>query len=355
MKRIFIGIDFSKEKFDATAVITANGLNECSVRQYETFKNTRQGFREFISWTRKVSCDASRDEILFCGENTGTYSEFISDMLYMEGYTMWLDSALRIKRSMGIQRGKSDKADSAMIAEYAKRFQDKAVAYEPLKESLKNLHEVFKYRAHLVKEKAGFVNRSKEKGCLESVTLTKKKFIINSTDMITRRIDKEIKKCDKMMQEIISEDEELKEMFDIITSIKGVALQNATAMMVYTNNFRKFDYNPRKLSCYYGIAPFGKDSGTSIHTSPHTSKMAHPMLKALLTEAAQCAIIYNAEMKEYYRRFIERGKKPMVALNNVKNKLIHIITAMVKNKQKYDPNWSNYIKSQNSFSTTVLN
>ncbi len=30
--------------------------------------------------------------------------------------------------------------------------------------------------------------------------------------------------------------------------------------MVYTDNFRRLNYDSRKIACYYGIAPFGKDS-----------------------------------------------------------------------------------------------
>lgn len=350
MKRIFIGIDFSKEKFDATAVITANGFIECAGRQYESFDNNVTGFRKFITWTSRVSARSSKEDILFCGENTGTYSEFISDMLYVEGYTMWLDSALRIKKSMGIQRGKSDKADSAMIAEYAMRFQDRAKAYEPLKESLRSLQELFMYRAYLVKEKTAFCHRQSEKRKLESVKTSTKRFMERSSDMIVNRMKKEIAKCDKEMLDIINQDEELKEIYEIITSMKGFALQNAAAMMVYTNNFSRFDLDARKLACYYGVAPFGKDSGTSVHVSPHTSKFAHSMLKSLLSEAAQCAVIYCPEMRAYYERLKARGKKPMVAINNVKNKIIHIIVAMVRNKQKYNPNWQNCICSKTALS-----
>lgn len=49
---------------------------------------------------------------------------------------MWLANAYAIKHSSGIQRVKSDKADSAAIAEYAWRHQDKAQMYEPIDESL---------------------------------------------------------------------------------------------------------------------------------------------------------------------------------------------------------------------------
>ena len=38
MKKLFIGIDFAKEKFDV-AIISALGLEESGDRQFGTFKN----------------------------------------------------------------------------------------------------------------------------------------------------------------------------------------------------------------------------------------------------------------------------------------------------------------------------
>ena len=340
MKKIFIGIDFSKEKFDATMLLTVDGMVKSSDCPYSSFGNNQKGFKKFTSWIAEQTFKANKEDILLCGENTGLYSQYISDHLYIEGYTMWLESALQIKRSMGIQRIKSDKADSKAIAEYAMRYQDKFVSYEPLKESLKAIREIFMYRAQLVKERTALNTRTKEKQSTDDKVTKAIRFMKSSSDMIVRRLDKEIKKCDEMMRELIEADEELKETYEIVTSIKGVALQNAAIMLVYTNNFSRFDYNPRKLACYYGVAPFGKQSGTSVHTQPHTSPLAHGMIKALLSQAALSAIEYCPEIREYYQRLISKGKKPMVALNNVKNKLIHIITAMVRNKQKYNPNWS---------------
>jgi transposase len=46
---------------------------------------------------------------------------------------------------------------------------------------------------------------------------------------------------------------------------------------------------------------------------------------------------YRVSLREYYNRLIGRGKKPQVALNNVKNKLIRIIVALVRKKVYYDP------------------
>ena len=116
-----------------------------------------------------------------------------------------------------------------------------------------------------------------------------------------------------------------------------LGLSTAVSLIVYTNNFTKFAYNPRKIACYYGIAPFGRDSGTSVHTDPRVGFIANKMLKSILTQAALAAVRTCPQITKYYQRLIERGKKPMVALNNVKNKMIAIITAMVRNGCMYQP------------------
>lgn len=50
----------------------------------------------------------------------------------------------------------------------------------------------------------------------------------------------------------------------------------------------------------------------------------------MLTQAALASIRCCAPIAHYYLRLITLEKSKQVALNNVKNKLIHIITAMLK-------------------------
>lgn len=61
--------------------------------------------------------------------------------------------------------------------------------------------------------------------------------------------------------------------FDILTSMKGVALINAAAIIVFTDNFRRFSFNSRKICTYWGITPFRNESGDSIRCSTHTSRI----------------------------------------------------------------------------------
>ena len=156
---------------------------------------------------------------------------------------------------------------------------------------------------------------------------------------IVNEMDKEIKKIDKKIADLIASDEQLSHVFGIITSTPGIGTQNAVCLMIYTNNFKRFGFNPRKIACYYGIAPFARNSGSSVHCDPHVHYMANRMIKALLTQAALAAVNFCPEIASYYTRLTTAGKKPQVALNNVKNKLIRIITALVRTGSYYSSDY----------------
>ena len=337
MKKIFIGIDFSKEKFDAT-VIKAEGVEECAQRQHEVFDNKVSGFRRLLRWVKSVVDESDTGLWLFCGENTGGYSKALCNFLYGSGYDMWLENALSIKRSSALQRVKSDKADSGIIAEYAMRNYDQMRLYKPLGRNLERLREVFLYRHNLVKLKVCITLRKGEKQLTQEKSDISRFMAMSSKHLISE-FNKKIAECDKRIQQIIDGDEDLQRNFEIITSVPGVGAQNAVCLMVYTDNFCRFDYDSRKIACYYGVAPFGRQSGTSVNTPAHVSPFANKLIKALLTQAALASVNFCPQMAIYYHRLLEAGKKKPVAVNNVKNKLLHVITAMVRKGEKYNPDY----------------
>jgi len=337
MKKLFIGIDFSKEKIDV-AIIFAEGLTETSMRLFNEFKNSVSGYKQLVKWVEESSNETEPSLWLFCGENTGDYSKPLCNFLYGRGFDMWLENAKSIKDASGIRRLKSDRADANMIAEYAMRNNDKAIVYEPLSESLSQLRELFLYRQMVVRHRCSFQVRRGEKR-LNMEKSPVKTMISQSGRHIVTELNKEIEKIDKHIAELIDSDDELAQVFTIVTSIPGIGTQNAVCLMVYTDNFRRFNFDSRKIACYYGIAPFGRDSGTSVHTDPHVHYMANRQIKAMLSQAALSAAKFNPVIASYYSRLIERGKKKQIVLNNVKNKLVHIVTAMVRNKQLFDKDY----------------
>lgn len=337
MKNIIIGIDFSKETFDATVLDLSktNGVLPASINgMHEKFQNSKRGFQQLLAWIKKSTKQKPSNDWMFCGEQTGKYSHGLCDFLFEKGLDMWIEAPLRIKRCMGIARGKNDSLDSLRIAEYAYRYQDKMIIYQPISEAIAQLKELFLARQKFVEQrKALFVRNST---CTEySKGSEAEKTVAKLSRKLIEQYDESIEKLEEEMQAIIDSNEDILETFECITSIKGISLINASAFIIYTNNFKDFGADPRRIASYWGVAVFAQDSGTSVHHPARTSPMCSKMLKSLLSEAAVAARLYNPDIKRYYNRLIAKGKHKGVALNNVKNKLVHIITALAVNKTKY--------------------
>jgi transposase len=83
-------------------------------------------------------------------ENTGMYSLELNCFLQEKRIWQTLENALQIKRSMGVLRGKTDKADSKTIAVYAYRFADKLKPYVVPGSTLLRLRVLFGQRERLV-------------------------------------------------------------------------------------------------------------------------------------------------------------------------------------------------------------
>jgi transposase len=165
-------------------------------------------------------------------------------------------------------------------------------------------------------------------------------YIYEQSKRDIERINREIKAVEEKMREWIEDTESLKENNRIISSIKGVALINTVAILVSTQNFTRFA-NSRQEACYAGMAPFGRQSGSSIKTAPHVRHLADKKIKVLLTQAALCAISHDENIRQYYQRKKADGKEYGLIIKNVINTLIHRIFALVRNKQLYQLDYTN--------------
>ncbi len=332
-KFLFIGIDFSKRKFDVT-VLTS--IDQQDFKQ-AIFLNEKQGFNEFLRWVSKLS-NVPKENWLFCGEHTGLYSRSLADFLIKKKLFIWLENPLQIKCSWGIKRAKTDKIDSLEIARYALRFEDKAVACKPANKDIESLRLLLAYRGRLVKNKVSLEVSAKETRRVINRDPTSRLVFENSQHNING-IKKEIEVIETKMHQVIMSGD-LKENYLLVVSIKGVGMITAIALIIHTNNFEAFK-TARQLACYCGVVPFEKTSGTSINKGNHISQLANKEIKTLLTQCARCAVQYDKELTAYYTRKIAQGKKDRIVINNVRNKLIHRIFAVVNNRIPYRENYLN--------------
>lgn len=334
MKKIAIGIDFAKEKFDVTVKNVETGASG-----YGQYPNTPAGGRSMVRMVRKFAKGIDSSEWLFCGEDTGYYSQTIARYLTEKGYFMWLQNPYSIKHSEGdIRRGKDDRADSAAIADYAHRYEDKARKWELPSKVSEELHLLLTRRDDYVRAKrviqsgASEIPKRDRQG--ESVSLIK-----SSAKRLLREIDEEIERLEAQMEKIVKEEEAMQKNYEILRSFTGIGLVNSMCFIAYTDNFRKFGLNARKIATFWGVAPFGKDSGKTVHVGPHVSQFCNHWLKAIISNAANAAIKWNPVIIAYNERLKKRGKCEGIRRNNVKNKIIQTVVAMIRKGEKFNPDF----------------
>jgi transposase len=331
-KFLFIGIDFSKSKFDVSVL---EEIEQKNVAQ-ATFENSEAGYRDFLKWTSKQS-KIKREDWRFCGEHTGLYSRGLSDYLAKKQLFIWLENPLQIKRSSGIKRAKNDPFDSLVIAQYASRFIDRAKAYRLPEKEIDALRLLASYRGRLVKNRVALEVAAGEMRRVIKHDATAR-FVYESSMRDMERIKKQVEGIEGKMHETIM-NSSLKENYLLINSIKGVGMQTAIAMIIHTNNFAGFQ-TARQMAAYCGCAPFPNKSGT-VDKGNHISRLANRELKVLLSQCAVSAMRHNRELAAYAQRKIAAGKSKRVVINNVRNKLIQRIFAVVTGKMPYCEDYLN--------------
>lgn len=317
-----IGIDLSKDFFDVC--IHQNQL-------HNKFENNLTGFKKLIKWVFKNS-DFDKNNIFFIFEHTGIYSFKLSQFLTEQNIPFALIPGLEIKRSLGIARGKDDQKDAKKIALYGYRLRDELKPYKMPSSTILAVKRLFSLRTKLVRDRAAYKTRIKEqKGIFKK---NENQILFDSQEKMIAYFTKQIKIVQQEIEDLINDDEQLKETYDLIMSVRSVGKQTASAMIIFTTNFLTFN-NARKFASYAGIAPFPHQSGTSIRGKTKVNHLANKQMKFLLDMCAMNAIRNNIEMKKYYERKVAEGKNKLSVINAVRNKLLQRIFSVVNRKTPY--------------------
>ncbi len=260
------------------------------------------------------------------------YSHNLSVFLTEQNIGYALVPGLEIKRSLGISRGKDDKIDATKIALYGYRLRDEIVLYNLPSQDVMSLKNLLSLRDRLVKQRAGYKSSMKEQ---KRVFLKKDhKILFETQERMIISFSKQIQKIEKEMENIVKNNGQLKHLYELIISIKGVGPQTALFLIIYTNAFTKFK-DARKFASFCGIAPFPNSSGTSIRGRIKVSHLANKKIKSLLDLCAKSAIQSNPEMKSYYHKRIQQGKNKMSTINIIRNKIVYRVFAVVKRQTPY--------------------
>jgi transposase len=323
----FIGIDISKLTLDVAV------LRESTLLETRKIENSEAAVREILV-ALKSAHGCTPENTIYCAEHMGIYGKFLQDVLVKKNARLCLESPLQIKLSLGIQRGKSDTLDAIRIAQYAQKNANLLKFWAPPRPSIEKLKTLMTIRKKLSRMSTMLKNSKK----MESYFLSEpsRKDINSYTRSTFEAIRVDIDNIEREMVAIIDLDGHLHNLMQIISSVPHIGRIIATEVIVLTNEFRDITC-PKKFSSYCGIAPFARTSGTSLKGKPRISSLANKDMKTNLHLAALGSTRPGkSKFKAYYARKVLEGKNKMSILNAIRNKLVHVIFACVRENKLYE-------------------
>lgn len=306
-KEIFIGIDVSKETLD----ISIAG-------KHYKIANTQEAVSIFYS--KHVIGYKVKLCVL---ESTGGYERDVLRTLQEYGVPVHRahpNKVYAFAKAKG-HFAKTDRLDAILLESYAKFVDgeekgDKLVSAQ--EQSLKELRSL----EHSLEEHL-HANQ-----CRLEHTKDKAKIYLQKQIDFTKEQLTEIRKD---IEQVISDEPDLKAKSDLLMSYKGVGKKTASVLLIELPELGKLSH--KQIANLVGVAPKTFQSGKIIGKG-HINGGRFFVRKALYM-AALVAVRYNEKMKLTYNNLISVGKPAKVALVAVIRKIIICLNAMIKNNTKF--------------------
>jgi transposase len=319
----FFGVDVSKKMVDIV-------FTDKEVFVHQKFTNNQEGMGKLTHWLTQNR--ASPEDTLFCMETTGLYCFTLTHFLCSKSIDVWVEHSAAIKKSVGLTRGKNDKIDAQRIALYATKNLDRLQLWHPQDATLEKIKHLATLRDRLVDTVKRLTVPVGEFEAVGNSSMAR--LLTKSMKKTLDALDSDIAKVESQIIEIVDQDENLRKLYKIITSVVGIGFVTAINLLVHTHAFTIMD-DARKLACYCGVAPFEYSSGSSIRGKTRVHSMANKKLKCNLHMASITAVKFDSQLKQYYERKVSEGKNKMSVLNAVRNKLLARVVACVNNQREY--------------------
>lgn len=309
----YIGIDVSKDSFVA-AYPKKSGYST------KTFLNTTSGVRQFIT---------SLPEDSHCVmEATGNYSMLLLYLLQQANIIVSMENPQKIKhfaRAM-LSTTKTDEIDAKLIALYGEKMEP--APYKIPSESIIMLKQKRTVLRQLKKQLIAMTNMQHAMSVLPKQDPTAKVAIEQTIKFLRKQIS-------KLEDEITHlSNKEFKHQMELLTSIKGIGENIASALILATGGFTYFS-SAKQISRFLGLCPTYQQSGTSVNVKGHINRNGDTHLRSLMYVVAFSSIRSNTACKETYERLRSRGKSSRVAIIAIANKLIRQAFAVVTNNRPY--------------------
>lgn len=385
-KKYFVGIDISKDSFDATLIDQFQ-----KKLFYQKFEMNKSGFKSFLH--KLARFDKALLQITV--ESTGVYFVSLYNYLLNAGFSICVINPLLVHnfhKSMSLRKTKTDKKDSFTIALFtlknleilSKHNKQTSTMRRLCRERDKISEEIAKVKTEIKsdmnvlfpelekhielfsKSMLLFLEKHSSPDAIRKLRTSQINAIFNKTKGNKVRMKSvELKKLarnsigsgDKYLQKVLSSkiqrlklyQELSKEFdleiaayieqnqstdFDILTSIKGIGEITAQKFLIEVDEIRNFN-NHKQLTAFMGTDPSLKQSGSSIMYQGKISKRGNKYLRKTLFQMAVNCIRNNSTFNAYYHKKRDEEKKYKQAVIATGNKLVRVIYSMLTKRNYY--------------------
>ena len=310
--QVYVGVDVCKAHLD----IYLHPLG-----QHLRVTNDRNGIQRL---KRKL---ARHDITLVVIEATGKYHRLAHRSLSQTGFAVAVVNPLRSRlfaEALGTL-AKTDPIDARMLAILGEALRPQATP--PAPEALEALQELVRARSTATAERTALTNRLKA---------SQTPFLKAELRRRLKSLDGHIQRLAKEIVRRITDNPALARRYEILQSIPGVGPIVAAELTADLPELGALDRHA--CACLAGVAPFPDDSGNN--TGQRHIKGGRPHVRRALYWAALCAAKHNPDLRDFYKRLIQNGKKPKVALTAVMRKIVILANTLLKEDRLWNPNYA---------------
>lgn len=327
MTHQILGIDISKLSFD---IAYLDGGHTYQGK----FSNDQTGYTKLAKWLKKRRAE----KVHACMEATSRYWEEVAYFLYEQGHKVSVVNPKLIKKHAEaiMQRNKTDKQDAMTIADYCAKH-DPAL-WTPPPPSVRELQVLVRHVVALKQDQQRESNRRATSGQAADV--------VEAIDRHVTFIEEQVADLEQRIDDLIDNNPELKEQYELLCSIPGVGNKIATTFLAEVPNVNWFA-QASQLAAYAGLTPGDGQSGTSLRRKGKLVKWGNAHLRSVYYMPALSAHRWNPIIAALRDRLKAKNKHGLTVVVAIMRKMLHLCYGVLKTGKPFDPNHTVY--SQISF------
>lgn len=257
-------------------------------------------------------------------EATGGYQDLLARTAHERGFEVYVLNPTHVHHyaiSLG-NRGKTDRLDAAVIAQYIAQHRAKLHRYEPISPELQEVRALQALRSTVVRIGTSLRLSTQRHGCASS---HQKKALASLAAWI-RQLEGEIIAKIKARSDWAR-------TYDLLTGICGIGPITGAALTALFNRIHLASSDAAVAFC--GLDPRPNESGRKVGRR-RLSKQGDKAARTLLYNAASSAA-RTALFKDYYAMLRARGLASTAALVVIARKLLRIAYGVWRTGQVFDP------------------